>query len=125
VTRNGGTLGEKGSVGYLFDRKGYLAISREGLDVDEDTMLESVMEAGGEDLETSDEVFEIYTEPTDFAVVRDALLEEGYELANAELIMVPQTSVDLDEEDKEVFLGMLDKLEDDDDVSEVFHNANI
>src|SRR5699024_7850408 len=75
VTRNGGTLGEKGSVGYLFDRKGYLAISREGLDVDEDTMLESVMEAGGEDLETSDEVFEIYTEPTDFAVVRDALLE--------------------------------------------------
>ncbi len=60
-TRNGGSLGETGSVGYLFDRKGYLAIERAGLTIDEDAMLEKVLEVGGEDLQISPEVFEIYT----------------------------------------------------------------
>lgn len=124
-TRNGGTLGEKGSVGYLFDRKGYIAINREGLDVDEDTMLMSVLEAGGEELETSEEVFEIYTDGSDFTAVRDALIEEGYELANAELTMIPQTSVEISEENQETFESLIEKLEDDDDVSEVYHNAKL
>src|SRR5690625_91897 len=86
--RNGGSLGEKGSVNYLFDRKGYIAIERENLDIDEDTTLMSALEAGAEDLETSDEVFEIYTAGTDFTEVRDAL-EKEFELAQAELTMVP------------------------------------
>lgn len=120
--RNGGSLGEKGSVSYLFDRKGYIAIEREGLDVDEDTMLMSVLEAGGEELETSDEVFEVYTEPSDFTDVRDAL-EKEYTLAQAELTMVPQTMIEVPEDKKETFEGMLEALEDDDDVSEVYHNA--
>ena len=122
-TRNGGALGEKGSVGYLFDRKGYIAISREGLDVDEETMLMSVLEAGGEELETSDEVFEIYSDGSEFTAVRDALEAEGYEIANAELTMVPQTSIEIDEDKKEQFEEMIEKLEDDDDVSDVYHNA--
>src|SRR5699024_3276080 len=71
--RNGGSLGEKGSVNYMFNRKGYIAIEREGLDIDEDSMLMYVLEAGAEDLVTSDEVFEIYTDGSDFAIVRDAL----------------------------------------------------
>src|SRR5699024_1008046 len=124
-TRNGGTLGERGAVGYLFDRKGYMAISREGLDVDEDTMLMSVLEAGGDELETSDDVFEIYTDPSDFTAVRDALIAEGYELANAEITMVPQTSVEIAADNLETFQSMLDKLEDDDDVSEIYHNADM
>src|SRR5699024_8522711 len=82
--RNGGNLGEKGSVSYMFDRKGYIVIEREGLDIDEDTMFMSALEAGAENLETSDEVFEIYTEGTDFGAVRDEL-EKEYTLAQADL----------------------------------------
>lgn len=123
--KNGGSLGEKGSVGYMFDRKGYIAIDREGLDVDEDTMLMSVLEAGGEELETSEEVFEIYTEPQDFTEVRDALTAAGYTLDQAELTMIPQTTVPVPEDKLEVFEKMIDALEDDDDVSEVYHNAEM
>ncbi|GEQ32209.1 transcriptional regulator [Marinilactibacillus psychrotolerans] len=123
--KNGGSLGEKGSVNYMFDRKGYIAIDREGLDVDEDTMLMSVLEAGGEELETSDEVFEIYTEPQDFTDVRDALTAVGYTLDQAELTMVPQTTVAVPEDKIQTFENMIDALEDDDDVSEVYHNAEI
>jgi len=122
--RNGGSLGEKGSVNYLFDRKGYIAIERENLDIDEDTMLMSALEAGAEDLETSDEVFEIYTAGTDFTEVRDAL-EKEFELAQAELTMVPSMFVPLDDDAKETFLGLIDALEDNDDVNDVYHNAEI
>lgn len=121
--KNGGAIGEKGSVSYMFERKGYLVIERAGLDIDEDTMLMSVLEAGGEEMETSDEVFEIYTDPSDFPAVRDSLESEGYTLAKAEVTMIPQTMVELPDDKKEIFEQMLDKLEDDDDVSEVFHNA--
>lgn len=122
--RNGGSLGEKGSVNYMFDRKGYIAIERENLDIDEDTMLLSALEAGAEDLETSEEVFEIYTAGSDFAQVRDAL-EVDFELAQAELTMVPSMFVPLSEESKETFLGLIDALEDNDDVNDVYHNAEI
>lgn len=119
-TRNGGNLGETGSVSYLFDRKGYIAIEREGLDTDEDTMLEDVIEAGAEDMIASPEVFEIYTAPEDFTTVRDQLEQDGFTLAQAELTMVPQTTVLLDDEKKEQLQQLVDKLEDDDDVSEVY-----
>lgn len=122
-TRNGGNLGETGSVNYMFDRKGYIAIEREGLSVDEDTMLEDVLEAGAEDLETSPEVFEIYTAAEDFASVRDHLEEDGFTLAQAELTMIPQTTVALNEEQQEKLDRLVEKLEDDDDVSEVFTSA--
>lgn len=121
--RNGGSMGEKGTVNYMFDRKGYIAISRENLDMSEDDMLMHVLEAGGEDLETSDEVFEIYTEATDFAAVRDALKEAGFELDQSELTMIPQTTVEVPEDKVSVFEKLIDALEDDDDVSDVYHNA--
>lgn len=119
-TRNGGNLGETGSVSYMFDRRGYLAIERAGLDLDEDAMLEAVIEAGGEDLLTSPEVFEIYTAPEDFTTVRDALTEAGFTLAQAELTMVPSTTTQVTSEQKEQLQRLVDKLEDDDDVSEVY-----
>lgn len=122
--RNGGNLGEKGSVNYLFNRKGYIVIEREGLEIDEDTMLMSVLEAGGEDLETSDEVFEIYTEGSEFAAVRDEL-EKEYTIAQAELTMVPTMYVPISEENKETFEKLIDALEDDDDVNDVYHNAEL
>ncbi|HIH2427300.1 TPA: YebC/PmpR family DNA-binding transcriptional regulator [Enterococcus faecium] len=123
-TRNGGSLGETDSVSYLFDRKGYIAIERDGLTVDEETMFEDVLEAGAEDLQTSPEVFEIYTAPEDFAAVRDEL-EKEFTLAQAELTMIPQTTIDLNEEQKEQLERLVDKLEDDDDVSEVFTAAEM
>lgn len=123
--KNGGSLGESGSVSYMFDRKGYIAIEREDLDVDEDTMLMSVLEAGGEELQTSDEVFEIYTDPADFDAVSEALKAEGYVLAEAEVTMVPQTLSSIAADKETQFRTMLEKLEDDDDVSEVFHNADL
>ena len=123
--KNGGSLGETGSVSYMFDRKGYIAIEREGLDIDEDTMMMSVLEAGVEELETSDDVFEIYTDPADLNDVRDALEAEGYKIAQAESTMVPQTLMDIDPDKENQFRMMIEKLEDDDDVQEVFHNANL
>lgn len=119
-TRNGGNLGETGSVSYMFDRRGYMAIERAGLDLDEDAMLEAVIEAGGEDLLTSPEVFEIYTAPEDFTAVRDALTEAGFTLAQAQLTMVPSTTTEVTSEQKEQLQRLVDKLEDDDDVSEVY-----
>lgn len=121
--KNGGNIGEMGSVSYMFERKGYIAIEREGLDVSEDEMLMSVLEAGGDELEVSDEVFEIYTQSQDFASVRDALEEEGYELSTAELSMIPQNEIPLSEEDYQTLENIIDALEDDDDVTEVFHNG--
>ncbi|WP_207942025.1 YebC/PmpR family DNA-binding regulatory protein [Enterococcus sp. DIV2402] len=118
-SRNGGNLGETGSVSYMFDRKGYLAIERENLALDEDEMLEKVLEVGGEDLITSPEVFEIYTAPEDFTTVRDEL-EQSFTLAQAELTMLPQTTTVLSDAQKAQFDQLIEKLEDDDDVSEVY-----
>ncbi|EOL49162.1 YebC/PmpR family DNA-binding regulatory protein [Enterococcus phoeniculicola] len=122
-TRNGGSLGETGSVNYLFDRKGYIAIERKNLTVNEDQMFEDVLEAGAEDLLVSPEVFEIYTAPEEFVQVRESLEKSGFHLAQAELTMVPQTTISLTEEQQIQLERLVDKLEDDDDVSEVFTSA--
>jgi YebC/PmpR family DNA-binding regulatory protein len=122
-TRNGGNLGATGSVAYMFDRKGYIAITREALTIDEDTMFEEVLNAGAEDLISSPEVFEIYTAPEDFVTVRDTLENDGYQLAQAELTMFPETTVTLDEAQQAKLDNLVDKLEDDDDVSAVFTSA--
>lgn len=123
--KNGGSLGESGSVAYMFDRKGYIVIEREGLEVDEDTMLMSVLEAGADELETSEEVFEIYTAPSTLNDVRDALEAEGYVLEQAESTMFPQMMADIDPNKETMFRTMLEKLEEDEDVQEVYHNANL
>ncbi|MFQ7237157.1 MAG: YebC/PmpR family DNA-binding transcriptional regulator, partial [Enterococcus hulanensis] len=91
--------------------------------VDEDTMFEDVLEAGAEDMEILPEVFEIYTAAEDFTSVRDQLEADGFTLAQAELTMIPQTTVHLDEEQQEKLDRLVEKLEDDDDVSEVFTSA--
>ncbi|MBS4208976.1 YebC/PmpR family DNA-binding transcriptional regulator [Bacillus sp. FJAT-50079] len=120
--KNGGNLGETGCVSYMFDRKGYLAIDREGFDMEEDDLLLQVIEAGGEELETSDEVFEIYTDPENFIEVKETLEKEGITFASAEITMIPQTTTELNEEQAAKMEKMLDMLEDDDDVQDVHHN---
>lgn len=119
---NGGSLGEKGSVAFQFERKGYIAIDRAGLEDDEDTIMMTVLEAGAEDMELSDEAVEVYTSASDFSAVRDAL-SQSYELAQAELSMVPNVTVPLTNEQVVEFEKMLEAIEDDDDVTDVYHNA--
>lgn len=122
-TRNGGSLGATGSVAYMFDRKGYIVIDRSTTDADEDQVLLDVMDAGGDDLQTSDEAYEIYTDPKQFAQVRDALIKTGYKLAAAELTMIPQNTTPVPEDKKEQFQHLVDALEDDDDVQNVYTAA--
>ena len=123
-TRNGGTMGATGSVAYMFDRKGYIVIDRSTTDADEDQVLMDVMDAGGDDLQASDDAFEIYTDPKAFTGVRDALEKAGYKLADAELTMVPQNTTAVPAEKKEQFERLIDALEDDDDVSNVYTAAD-
>lgn len=122
-TRNGGTMGATGSVAYMFDRKGYIVIDRSTTDADEDQVLMDVMDAGGDDLQASDDAFEIYTDPKAFTGVRDALEKAGYKLADAEFTMVPQNTTAVPAEKKEQFERLIDALEEDDDVSNVYTAA--
>ncbi|ARO09779.1 YebC/PmpR family DNA-binding transcriptional regulator [Lactiplantibacillus plantarum] len=123
-THHGGALAATGAVSYMFDRKGYIVISREDLDTDEDMMLMDVLDAGGDDLQSSDEAFEIYTDPKQLAAVRDALEANGYKLETAELTMIPENLTDVPADKVEKLQHMIDELEDNDDVSEVYEAAN-
>lgn len=124
-SKNNSNLGQPGSVSYMFERKGYFVIERKGLDASEDDMMLQALEVGASDIEASDEVFEIYSEPSDFAVVRDGLKDEGYSFAEAQLIYFPMTTVSVEGEDKEQLIALIDMLEDDEDINEVFHNAEL
>lgn len=121
-TRNGGNMGSTGSVAYMFDRKGYLVIEREGLDLSEDDMLGMILEAGPDDLKTTNDVFEILTEPKAFPEVKEALQAQNLTFAHAQLSMIPQNYVSLDEEQAAILEKLVDKLEDDDDVQDVYTN---
>ncbi|WP_294592742.1 YebC/PmpR family DNA-binding transcriptional regulator [uncultured Streptococcus sp.] len=121
-TRNGGNMGSTGSVAYMFDRKGHLVIEREGLDLSEDDMLGMILEAGADDLKTTNDVFEILTEPKAFPEVKEALQAQNLTFAHAQLSMIPQNYVSLDEEQAAILEKLVDKLEDDDDVQDVYTN---
>ncbi|UAY72436.1 YebC/PmpR family DNA-binding transcriptional regulator [Bacillus paralicheniformis] len=123
-SKNGGSLGETGCVSYMFDRKGYIAIEREDLEIDEEEFMLEVIDAGAEELETSEELFEIYTEPEQFEEVKKNLEERGYETATAEMTMVPQTYAEVDGTLQEKVEKLIDALEDDDDVQEVYTNVH-
>ncbi len=118
----GGNLGTSGSVTFMFDRKGIIAIEREdSIDEDELTML--AIELGAEDFEAEEEGFEITTATEDFNKVRDGLADAGYQFAMAELSYIPQTTVELTSpDDVKNMEKLIDMLEDNDDVQEVFHN---
>lgn len=123
--KNGGALGTTGSVSYMFDFKGILMIERSpGLD--EDELMMAALEAGAEDVQASEEGFEIQTAPGDFSMVREALEKAGYSFISAERQKIPQTSVDItDEEVLQKVEKLLEMLEDNDDVMDVYHNANL
>ncbi|MBP3359424.1 MAG: YebC/PmpR family DNA-binding transcriptional regulator [Clostridia bacterium] len=117
----GGNLGQTGCVSFMFDRKGIIVIENDG-EADEEELTMDALEAGADDLEANDDCFEITTAPEAFPDVRDAL-EQKYSLASAEISMVPQTMTELtDEKQIQMMNKMLELLEDNDDVQEVYHN---
>ena len=121
--KSGGSLGANGCVSYMFDRKGVIVIERT-TEIDEDKLMEAALEAGAEDFITEDDAFEIRTEVADFSSVRESLESAGYSFITAELSRIPQTMVEnLDEETAQKMMKLLERLEDNDDVQEVFHNA--
>lgn len=120
----GGNMGTSGCVSFMFDRAGVIVIEDEDEELNEETVMEDAVEAGASDF-TSEEtgIFEIRTEPNDLGTVRDTLEEKGYKFAVAEVQYIPQNYVKLDNEDDVVKMQkLLDILDDNDDVQNVWHN---
>ena len=108
----------------MFEEKGVIVIENEDGDIDEDKLMEQAREAGAEDFVAGEEAFEIYTVADDLYAVKEALEEAGYKLLSAEKSKVPSNYVTLDNEDDIKFMGLLiERLEEDDDVMEVYHNC--
>ena len=118
----GGNMGQTGCVSFMFDRKGVIVIEDEDKEIDEDEITMDALEAGAEDIEIEDGIIEITTDPNELGAVRDAL-EGKYTFASAEVSMVPQTMTELTDEGQIAQMQkMLDMLEDNDDVQNVYHN---
>ena len=120
-SKYGGNLGQDGCVAWMFKKKAVFIVERETFD-DEDALLEIVLEAGAEDMRAEDDVFEIIAEPEAFEAIETVLGEKGIETASAEVTMVPDTTVHLADKDAEKMQTLIDALEDNDDVQNVYSN---
>ena len=120
--KNGGSLGEPGSVAYLFDKKGTILVDGERYGEDD---LMAAVEAGAEDISTDEGVFEVIAEPADFAAVRKALEDAGVEMESAEMAYRPSSLVPVDEAHAGRLMGLIEKLEDNDDVGAVHANFDV
>lgn len=123
LSRNGGNLGETGCVAWMFEKKGLLLIDRSTTDLTEERALELALEAGAEDMRAEPEFFTLLTVPGDFESVRQALVAQKVPLAEANLTMEPKSTVEIDGKDAELVAKLLELLEDHDDVSNVYSNA--
>lgn len=122
-SKHGGNLGTDGSVAWLFEKKGYVVLP-EG--TDEETVMEATLDAGAEDIATlNDGTVEVTTSVENLGPVKDALAEAGLEVGSSEVTMVASTEVELDLEGAEKLLKLTERLEDLDDVQNVYHNASI
>ena len=123
ITRQGGTLADAGAVAWQFDRKGYIAVAPDG--VDQDTLFEVAVEAGAEDVVFGDDLIEVYAELENFQAVRQALQEAGIRFEMAELTMIPKTTMQLGEKETLQVMGVIEALEELDDVQQVYSNLDI
>ena len=118
-----GSMGTTGCVSFLFSDKGMIVITDEDDEYDEDTLMEQALDAGAEDFSGSEGVYEITTEPDDVYAIADDLKAKGYNITSAEVTKIPSTYVAIDDEENLKFMGLLlDNLEEDDDVLDVYHN---
>ena len=122
-TKGGGNVGTPGSVSFMFDKKGQIIIDKEECEMDADELMMAALDAGAEDFSEEEDSYEVITAPDDFSAVREALEAENIPMASAEVTMIPQTYVSLtDEKDITNIQRILDLLDEDDDVQEVYHN---
>ena len=125
-SKKGGNMGNPGSVAFIFQSKGQIFI--DASKADEETLMNSALEAGADDIqepEGDDGAWTILTDPTDFLSVKEAIEAAGIEIADAELTKIPDNTVDIAGDDARKLLGLIDTLEDNDDVQKVHHNAEI
>lgn len=122
-TKGGGNVGTTGCVSFMFDKKGQIIVDKEECDMEADELMMIALDAGAEDFSEEEDSFEIVTSPDDFSAVREALETAGVPMLEAEVTMIPQTWVELtNEDDIKKMNRILDLLDEDDDVQAVYHN---
>ena len=119
----GGNLGTSGCVSYMFNKKGVIVIEKESTSMDEEELMMLAIDSGAEDFKSDEGIYEITTDTFDFTSVREKLEEAGLTFVEAGVQMVPTTTVSLDEKGQEKMERLLERLDDLDDVSEVYHNC--
>ena len=123
-TKGNGNVGTTGCVSYMFDQKGQILVDKEAYETDADEFMMMALDAGAEDFVEEEDSYEILTTPEDFSVVREALEKENVPMVQAEITMIPQNYVELtSDEDKKMFQRIMDLLDEDDDVQNVYHNV--
>ncbi|MFZ5646825.1 MAG: YebC/PmpR family DNA-binding transcriptional regulator [Bacillota bacterium] len=121
-SKYGGNLGESGCVSWMFEKKGVIVVEK-GPEVDEDDLLMAALDAGAEDVKSEDDdAFEIITDPDSFEAVRDALSEKGVKYTEAQVSMIPKTTVKIEGAQAEMMLKLMDSLEELDDVNDLYTN---
>lgn len=122
-SKGGGTLGSSGAVSWMFDKRGLIVIERTAL-MDEDEVMMAALDSGAEDFVAQDDAFEVYTSPADFSAVREKLEALNYTFLSAEVSMIPNNTVNIDDPEMiEKIERFLDRLDDNDDVQEVYNNG--
>ncbi|MBR3803844.1 MAG: YebC/PmpR family DNA-binding transcriptional regulator [Clostridia bacterium] len=120
----GGNMGTTGSVSYMFENAGVVVIERT-VELDEDTVMEMALDAGADDVITEDDAYEVRTAPSNFSAVRKYFEEKGITLLEADIMMIPNDKITLNDEQLISFNKMLDAFEDNDDVQNVYHNVEL
>lgn len=123
-SKSGGNLGQTGSVGYMFDKKGYILIERTS-DIDEDSLMLEVLDLGAEDFISEEEYIEIITNPEDFSNIREEIENKNLTILEADVRQIANIKKELSDEESDKMQNFLDKLDDNDDVQNVWHNADI
>jgi len=122
-TKGGGNVGTQGCVSFMFDKKGQIIIDKEECSLDADELMMTALDAGAEDFAEEEDSYEVLTDPDEFSAVREALEAAKIPMASAEVTMIPQTWVELTgDEDIKKMNKILDLLDEDDDVQQVYHN---
>jgi transcriptional/translational regulatory protein YebC/TACO1 len=125
MSKNGGSLGESGCVSWIFEKKGYILVDK--TKASEDVVMSAALDAGAEDMKNDPEEgnFEVVTAPEDFTAVKEAIEKAGIVVESAEVTMLPKTYVTLDQKAAEQMVRLMDALEDNDDVQNVYANFDI
>src|SRR6056297_86313 len=125
LDKNGGNLGEQGCVSWMFERRGQILLNIRENDTGEDEIMMTALEAGAEDIDIDDDMATIYTAPGDLQTTRDNLEDNNYDVSSADLAMIPSNEVELNKSEAQKVVKLMDKLEDHDDVQEVYSNFDI